>query len=156
MKHNKILRVLLCVSLIFNFQFSILNSQTLTLDSCLSLARQHNADIRNSRLAVQKAQAVKDQVYTKYFPNVSLRALGYYAAQPMIDFGVDDISSDDMRELLEAIYEALSDETDVSNRLNLMKKGAGGSIVLAQPIYMGGRIANGNRLADLGVEAAGL
>jgi outer membrane protein TolC len=120
------------------------------------LARQHNADIRNSRLAVQKAQAVKDQVYTKYFPNVSLRAIGYYAAQPMIDFGVDDISSNDMRELLEAIYEALSDETDVSNRLNLMKKGAGGSLVLAQPIYMGGRIANGNRLADLGVEAAGL
>ena len=158
MKHNTIYKRLFCTSLLVLGSYFLVpvSAQTLSLDSCLSLARQHNADIRNSRLAVQKAQAVKDQVYTKYFPNVSLRALGYYAAQPMIDFGVDDISSNDMRELLEAIYEALSDETDVSNRLNLMKKGAGGSIVLAQPIYMGGRIANGNRLADLGVEAAGL
>ena len=158
MKHNTIYKRLFCTSLLVLGSYFLVpvSAQTLSLDSCLSLARQHNADIRNSRLAVQKAQAVKDQVYTKYFPNVSLRAMGYYAAQPMIDFGVDDISSNDMRELLEAIYEALSDETDVSNRLNLMKKGAGASIVLAQPIYMGGRIANGNRLADLGVEAAGL
>ena len=132
------------------------HAQLLTLDSCLSLARKNNADIRTSQLAVQKAQAVKDQVYTKYFPNVQLQALGYVAAQPMINFGVDDIGSSDMRELLEAIYEALSDETDVKNRLELMKKGAGGALVLAQPIYAGGRIVNGNRLASLGVEAAGL
>ena len=158
MKHNTIYRRLICTSLIVLSSYFLVpvSAQTLTLDSCLSLARQHNADILNSQLAVQKAQAVKDQVYTKYFPNVSLRALGYYAAQPMINFGVDDINSDDMRDLLEAIYEALSDETDVNNQLELMKKGAGGSIVLAQPIYMGGRIANGNRLANLGVEAAGL
>ena len=158
MKHNTIYKRLFCTGLLVLGSWLLIpvSAQTLSLDSCLSLARQHNADIQSSRLAVQKAHAVKDQVYTKYFPNVSLRALGYYAAQPMISFGVDDISSNDMRELLEAIYEALSDETDVSNRLELMKKGAGGSIVLAQPIYMGGRIANGNRLASLGVEAAGL
>lgn len=144
------------IVLILLFLPLVSHAQLLTLDSCLSLARKNNADIRTSQLAVQKAQAVKDQVYTKYFPNVQLQALGYVAAQPMISFGVDDIGSSDMRELLEAIYEALSDETDVKNRLELMKNGAAGALVLAQPIYAGGRIVNGNRLASLGVEAAGL
>lgn len=134
----------------------MLSAQSLSLDSCLSLARQNNADIHASQLAVQKAQAVKDQVYTKYFPNVTFNGIGYIAAQPMIEFGVDDINSNDMRELMEAIYEAFSDESDINNRLELMKKGAGGALMLAQPIYAGGRIVNGNRLASLGVEAARL
>ena len=156
MKRNIFIRILVCASIILGPQFSTLNAQTLTLDSCLALAKKNNADIKASQIAVQKAQAVKDQVYTKYFPNVRAMGLGYIAAQPMIEFGVDDIKSNDMRELLEAIYEAFSEETDVSNRLELMKHGLMGSLVAAQPIYVGGRIVNGNRLANLGVEAANL
>ena len=156
MKHNIIAKLIVCACLIVHSPFSILHSQTLTLDSCLSLARQNNADIRASQFAVQKAQAVKDQAYTKYFPNVQLQGLGFIAAQPMISFGVDDISSNDMRELMEAIYEAFSDETDINKRLELMKRGIGGALVATQPIFVGGRIINGNKLASMGVEAASL
>lgn len=160
MKHITLYKKLIvCASLAFTFllsPFTSASAQTLTLDSCLSLAQKNNADIRTSQIAVQKAQAVKDQVYTKYFPNIKLQGMGYIAARPMISFGVDDINSNDMRDLLEAIYEAFSDETDISNQLNLMKRGAGAAVVAAQPIYVGGRIINGNRLASLGVEAANL
>lgn len=155
MKHSIIIKLILCAGLLSSCLLP-LSAQTLTLDSCLTLAKKNNVDIRTSQIAVQKAQAVKDQVYTKYFPNIKLQGMGYIAARPMISFGVDDIGSSDMRELLEAIYEALSDETDISNQLNLMKRGAGGAIVAAQPIYVGGRIINGNRLASLGVDAANL
>ncbi len=155
MKHNIILKLVVCVSLLSVFHIP-LSAQVLSLDSCLALARRNNADIRASQLAVQKAQAVKDQVFTKYFPSVQFHGLGYIAAEPMVSFGVDDIKSNDMRELLEAIYEAFSTESDVNNHLELMKHGAGGALVAAQPIYAGGRIINGNRLASLGVEAANL
>lgn len=128
----------------------------LTLDSCLALANRNNVEIKTSQLEIERAQAVKAQVFTKYFPQVQLRGLAYYAMDPIIRFGIDDIQSSDMRELLQAIYELVQEGSDISNEIELMKRGATGSVVAAQPIFVGGRIVNGNRLARLGVEAAEL
>ena len=149
--------VSLCLGLFFIFQLSVFNfaqAQTLTLDSCLALARRNNADIRVSQLGVARARAVKSQAFTHFFPQLQLNGLGYVAARPMISFALEDIRSNDMRDLLEAIYDVFSQETDVSDRLELMKHGFSASVVASQPVYAGGRIVNGNRLASLGEEAA--
>lgn len=149
----------LCLGLIFNFQlpfFNITQAQTLTLDSCLVLARRNNADIRMSQLDVERARAVKNQAFTHFFPQLQLNGMGYVAARPMISFALEDIRSNDMRDLLEAIYNVFSEETDVTDRLELMKHGFSASVVAVQPIFTGGRILNGNRLASLGEEAASL
>ena len=149
----------LCLGLIFNFQlpfFNFTQAQTLTLDSCLVLARRNNADIRISQLDVERARAVKNQAFTHFFPQLQLNGMGYVAARPMISFALEDIRSNDMRDLLEAIYNVFSEETDVNDRLELMKHGFSASVVAVQPIFTGGRILNGNRLAALGEEAASL
>ena len=149
----------LCLGLIFNFQlpfFNFTQAQTLTLDSCLVLARRNNADIRISQLDVERARAVKNQAITHFFPQLQLNGMGYVAARPMISFALEDIRSNDMRDLLEAIYNVFSEETDVTDRLELMKHGFSASVVAVQPIFTGGRILNGNRLASLGEEAASL
>ena len=149
----------LCLGLIFNFQLPFFNftlAQTLTLDSCLVLARRNNADIRISQLDVERARAVKNQAFTHFFPQLQLNGMGYVAARPMISFALEDIRSNDMRDLLEAIYNVFSEETDVTDRLELMKHGFSASVVAVQPIFTGGRILNGNRLASLGEEAASL
>ena len=149
----------LCLGLIFIFQLSFFNitqAQTLTLDSCLVLARRNNADIRISQLDVERARAVKNQAITHFFPQLQLNGMGYVAARPMISFALEDIRSNDMRDLLEAIYNVFSEETDVNDRLELMKHGFSASVVAVQPIFTGGRILNGNRLAALGEEAASL
>ena len=131
--------------------------QTLTLDSCLSLARKNNSDIRTSQLEVIKAQEVKRQVFTKYFPQIQLSAFSYYAVDPLIKFGIEDIQSDDMRTLLQAVYDAFSEAgSDLKSEMSLMQKGSSISGSFAQPIFAGGRIINGNRLASLGVDAAKL
>ncbi len=151
--------ILLCLGLIFNFQlpfFNFTQAQTLTLDSCLVLARRNNADIRISQLDVERARAVKNQAFTHFFPQLQLNGMGYVAARPMISFALEDIRSNDMRDLLEAIYNVFSEETDVTDRLELMKHGFSASVVAVQPIFTGGRILNGNRLASLGEEAATL
>lgn len=154
-KGTGLLKALLCISLLTAYGTQT-SAQTLTLDSCLALARKHNADIRTSQLEVLKAQEVKRQAFTKYFPQLQLGAFGYYAAEPLIRFGLEDIQSNDMRELLELIYEIAETSTDVKKELTLMKKGASVSGTVVQPIFVGGRIVNGNRLAKLGVEAAEL
>ena len=157
-KGNILFRAL-CTVLFFNFQFSIFNSvqaQELTLDSCLALARRNNVEIRTSQLEMEHAREVKRQVFTKYFPQVNLTGVGYYSANPIIHFSIEDVQSNDMRELLQEIYDLVSSESDVKNEVSLMKKGASGSVIAAQPLFTGGRIITGNKLANLGVEAAEL
>ena len=122
-----------------------------------ALARKNNADIRTSQLEVLKAQEVKRQAFTKFFPQVSFSANTYYAVDPLIRFGINDIESNDMRELLQVIYEgAESGGADFKSEMTLMKKGSSISGNFVQPIFAGGRIINGNRLASLGVDAANL
>lgn len=130
--------------------------QSLTLDSCLAMAMRNNTDIRTSQMEVEQARLVKSQVFTKFFPQVQLGALGYLAANPIISFGIDDIQSTDMREILSALYNLVSTNSDIKREISLMKSGAAGNVTLAQPIFAGGRIVTANRLAALGVEAAQL
>ena len=152
MKHPK---VTLCVVLISLF-CSTLQAQTLTLDSCLALARRNNYEIRNSRLEVEKSRALKQQVFTKFFPQLSIRGLDYYAVNPLIHFSIEDIQSSDMRDLLQSLYEIVESESDIKKEIDLMKRGASGSLVAVQPLFTGGRIVNGNKLANIGIEASQL
>ena len=131
-------------------------AQTLTLDSCLLLAYRNNADILCSQLEIDKAREVKAQVFTKYFPQVSANALSYHALKPLVEFGISDIQSADARRVLQALYDLVKSETDLSDQISLMKYGTLVSGVAIQPIFAGGRIVNANRLANLGVEAAKL
>lgn len=132
-------------------------AQTLTLDSCLALARYNNADIRTSLLEIERAHEVKGQVFTKFFPQMRVSALGYYAADPLIRFGINDVQSNDMRDILQSLYELVVESgSDVRNEVSLMKNGSSAMALVAQPLFAGGRIVTGNRLARLGVEAAEL
>ena len=137
-----------------------LSAQTadvLTLDSCFALAKANNAQFRTNQIEIEKAQQVKKQVFTKYFPQVSIDYLAYYAKNPLIQYGIDDIH-DKFGEVLKAIIEFLNDDIgmDIPTEIDLMKKGHSIGATAIQPIYAGGRIRNGNKLAQLGVEAAQL
>ena len=146
---------ILCL-LLLSFVFNVSRAQTLTLDSCLALAKRNNYDIRVSRMEIEKSQALKQQVFTKFFPQLSVRSLGYYAANPLIHFGIEDIQSSDMRELLQDIYEIVESESDIKKEVDLMKSGASASLIAVQPLFAGGRIVNGNKLANIGIEASQL
>lgn len=153
---SKYIKLFLCIAVVVSCRLSTVSCQTLTLDSCLALARRNNVEIRTSQLDIEHAREVKRQVFTKYFPQINMMGLGYYAVDPLIHFSIDDIQSNDMRDILQELYELVSTETDVQDEISLMKKGLSGSVMLTQPIFAGGRIVTGNKLAKLGVEAAEL
>lgn len=132
------------------------NADVLTLDSCFALARANNAQFKTNQIEIEKAQEVKKQVFTKYFPQVSLNYVAYYAKNPIIEYGVDDIH-DEFGLILKTIIEFLNDAgMDIPEKIELMKKGHSVSAMAIQPIFVGGRIVNGNKLAKLGIEAAEL
>ena len=132
------------------------NADVLTLDSCFALAKANNAQFKKSQIEIEKAQEVKKQVFTKYFPQVSLNYVAYYAKNPVVKYGVDDFH-DEFGLILKTIIEFLDDAgLDIPKSVELMKKGHSISATAIQPIFAGGRIVNGNKLAKLGVEAAEL
>lgn len=132
----------------------------LTLDSCFALAKANNVQLQTNQLEIEKAQQVKAQVFTKYFPQVSISYLAYFAARPIIEYGINDIQDDDLGAFLSALITTLNDPEGANiglpTEINLMKKGHGVNATAMMPVYAGGRIKNGNQLANLGIEAARL
>lgn len=128
----------------------------LSLDSCKALALQNNLEIKNAALDVEAAQEIKKQAFTKYFPNVSAIAGGYYAAKPLIEYGIDDIGNAQARQWLHNLYFEYGATMGLPDRISMCENGVMTGAMVVQPVYMGGQIVNGNRLAKVGVEAAEL
>lgn len=128
----------------------------LTLDSCLALARANNKELQRARLDVDKAQAVRDQARTKYFPQVSASAAGYYSLHPLVEVGADDLGNASVRDLLNTLYGNYGVALGLENTISLFQYGYTAGVTALQPVYMGGKIVAGNRLAEVGVEAAQL
>lgn len=132
------------------------DSCLLSLDSCKALALQNNLEIKNAALDVEAAQEVKKQAFTKYFPNVSAMAGGYYAAKPLFEYGIDDINNANARQWLHNLYYEYGAAVGLPDRISLCENGVLTGAMVVQPVYMGGQIVNGNRLAKVGVKAAEL
>ena len=132
------------------------NAEVLTLDSCFALAKANNAQFKTNKIEIEKAQEVKKQVFTKFFPQVNAGYLNYYAINPIIKFGVDDIHNQ-FGEILKAIIDFINEHGgDIPTEVDLLQKGHSVSATAIQPVYAGGRVRNGNKLAKLGIEAAEL
>lgn len=132
------------------------DSCTLSLDSCKAMALRNNATVKNAALDVAAAQEVKRQAFTKYFPNVSVMAGGYYAAKPLLEYGIDNIGNAQARQWLHSLYFEYGAAIGLPDRISLCENGLMAGATVIQPVYMGGQIVNGNKLAKVGVEAAEL
>lgn len=131
-------------------------TDVLTLDSCFALAKANNAQFKTNELEIERARQVKKQVYTKYFPQVTVDYYAYYAAKPIIQYGVNDIH-DEFGEILQAIIEIIDEQGGhVPTEIEFLHKGHSIGATAIQPIYAGGRVRNGNKLAELGIDVAEL
>lgn len=132
----------------------------LTLDSCLALARTNNARYQYSQYEIERAREVKAQVFTKFFPQVSLGYNAYYAMRPLIEYNVNDLyEKGEFGAFVASVIQILNDPEvggDVPTDVTALKKGHGVNATAIMPVFAGGRIVNGNRLAKVGVEAAEL
>ena len=133
-----------------------IKAQVLTIDSCLSLARQNNKELRYAELNIEKAQQVKNQAFTNYFPQVKATAIGYHSLHPMVEVGIDDINNASVRDLLTTLYGNYGAALGLDNTISLFQYGYQAGVTALQPVYMGGKIVAGNQLAKVGVEAARL
>ena len=138
-------RLLISLSFIIcHLSFSV--AQTYTLEQLKQLAVENNYDLRSARNTIEQSKEAKSEAWTKYFPQVSAMGLGFQNNKPMVDY---DIELPDV--LADIVPQGL-----IPANISLMKKGIYGSVSAIQPVFMGGQIVNGNKLAKVGIEASEL
>ncbi len=131
--------------------------RVLTLSECEALAQSNDPYVRNAELDVLAARAQKEEALGEYFPSVSATAMAFHALNPFIDLGVTDIlGTSDNAWNISNYVDQMAPQYDLPTRYRALQYGYGATVSVTQPLFAGGRIINGNRLASLGIEAAQL
>lgn len=126
---KQLITFVICGSL----SLSAYGQKTYTLDECRAMALRNNVKMRNVANDVEAAIQVRKEAFTNYFPNISANGMGYNANKGLLQMDMAPGMS-----------------------MSLLKNGIMGGVTLKQPIFVGGQIVNGNRLAALGVEVSEL
>ena len=152
---KKTLIVILTLMLSASVQAQTADTLRLSVQDCIDLALENNIPLKNSQLEIEKAKATKNEARAEYFPKVSAQALAFDAANPMLSFGIDDIENAFVRQVLHNLFFQYGANLGLQDTYSFIKDGVVLNAMAVEPIYAGGRIRNGNKLASLGIEAAG-
>ena len=135
------------------------SAQTYTLQQLKDSALHNNYAIRSAKYNIEAAQQQRKEAFTKYFPNVSGTGLWFNANKGMAQTTIDPSESispelgANLATMLPAeALAALSNPISIS----MMKNGTIGSLMAVQPVFTGGQIINGNKLAKVGEEVSRL
>lgn len=107
--------------------------QVLTLEECRRMALENNMNLRNAANSVEAARQERKEAFTKYFPTVSATGSAYNANKGLVEMDMPGLG-----------------------RLSMLKNGVMGGVTLMQPVFAGGQIINGNKLAEVGVKVSNL
>lgn len=133
------------------------HTKEISLEQCQQMALENNPYVLNSDLDIWAAQAQKREAVAEYFPKVSINALAFYAFDPLLEIGVKDIFGDnDFSNNLNNTFNNMAAQYGFDPVYSTLKQGVTATVSAVQPIFAGGRIVNGNKLAALGIEAARL
>lgn len=130
--------------------FSSSNGQELSLDSCKASAISNNISLKNAQLELEAAEKVKQNAFTNYFPKVDAGAFTMksssniiQAETPEMNLPVYDGNPANIPGATEFAYVPGMD-------IGILDNLSVGYITAIQPIFAGGQIYNGNKLADIG------
>ena len=152
---KKILAIIVC-SVCCDF---VAAQQAYTLEQIKDSALHNNIAIRHARHSIDAAKEQRMEAFTKYFPNVSGTGLWFNANQGMAQASINpsemvpaSLASTLATMLPAEALVALANPISIS----MMKNGTIGSLMAVQPVFAGGQIINGNKLAKVGEEVSRL
>ncbi|MBQ3363164.1 MAG: TolC family protein [Muribaculaceae bacterium] len=154
MMMKKIFALVLC-SLCCGF----VSAQTYTLEQLKDSALHNNFAIRSAQYDMEAASQQRKEAFTKYFPNVSGTGLWFNANKAM---GQTTINPSEMipPELGPSLAQMFPPEAlaALANpvSISMMKNGVIAGVQAVQPVFAGGQIVNGNKLAKVGEDVSRL
>lgn len=106
--------------------------QTYTLDECIELALQNNVRIKNADNDLRAAEQQRKSAFTNYFPAISATGFGFLADKGVLEMNME------------------------GQRVSMMKNGLIGGVTASLPVFTGGQIVYGNKLAKVNEEVSRL
>jgi outer membrane protein TolC len=150
----KIIKISLILVILLNIS-QVSAQRTLTLEESKQLALQNNFKGKNSKLEIEASREISKSAFTNYFPNVSAGGLMFKAQKNLMEIetqgGNLPVYDGDPAHLGSATQYAYMP----ASTMGLLKDGTIGYVNIIQPVFAGGRIINGNKLAALGEEVSG-
>ena len=104
-----------------------------SLEECVTEAVRNNLTLRNADNEIAISAEQRKEALTKYFPTVSAMGSGFIANKGMLEM-----------------------ELAPGMGMSLAKNGLVAGVTAMQPVFAGGQIVNGNKLAKVGEDAARL
>lgn len=128
-------------------------ARVVSIDECLESAARHNRTLQNAALDIQMAGEQKKEAFTKYFPEISANVMAFHAFDKMVQ--ADGHYPMELAALaqINPSLAALAGQPFAVREVNGAYAVTG---TLTQPIFVGGQIVNGNRLASIGRDVAEL
>ncbi len=108
------------------------NNRVYTLEECISGVLDNNLTLRNADNQIAMSEQQSKEAYTKYFPTVSATGGGFVANRGLIEMSMAGME------------------------MSMAKDGLVAGVTAMQPLFAGGQIVNGNKLAKVGVDVAKL
>ena len=129
------------------------SAQTYTLEQLKDSALHHNIAVRSAMHSLDIAQQQRKEAFTKYFPSVSGTGLWFNADKSMAKMEIDP-SEYITPELGAALAQSLPVQALAALgspiTMTMMKNGTIAGVTAVQPVFAGGQIINGNKLAKVG------
>lgn len=147
MKRNIILMALFLSGITASAQ------QVLSLQQVKEQALAHNISIRTAEDAVREAREQKKEAFANYFPQVSATGMGFKTNTDMLKTSINTASLLPSS-LATALPPALAGMIPPTLSFSMLNRGLMAGVAAVQPLFAGGRIINGNKLARAGVEAS--
>ena len=134
-------------------------AQTYSLEQLKDSALQNNIAVRSARHGIEAAQQQRKESFTKYFPNISGTGLWFNANKGMAEITLN-MSETIPPELGASLAQMLPAEAlaALANpiSISMMKNGTIAGVTAMQPVFAGGQIINGNKLAKVGEDVSRL
>lgn len=132
---------------------------SLSLQQLKDSALANNIAMVNSRLELAIAKEQAKEAFTNFFPNISGTAMHFNANKGMAKMDIDP-SEFISPELGSALAQSFPPEALLAlsspMTMTMMKNGTIAGLEAILPVFTGGRIVNGNKLARLGEEVGKL
>ncbi len=135
------------------------SAQTYTLEQLKDSALHNNFAIRSAQYDIDAACQQRKEAFTKFFPNVSGTGLWFNANKSMAQTTItpSEMISPELGATLAQMFppEALAALASPVS-ISMMKNGVIAGVQAVQPVFAGGQIVNGNKLAKVGEDVSRL
>lgn len=139
----------LCIILLLTMNVAYAQNN-LSLESSKTFAIQNNIKIKNAQLELEAAREVRQAAFTKFFPSINVTGLLFKSPENLMQMQIKGgnlpVYDGNPANLANATQFAYFPESS----MGILKNATIGMINIVQPLYAGGRIMNGNKLAALG------